>query len=153
MYDFLRRDFYWRSMAANIYNKILLRLDCPRLGIEFRHLSIVELLSLSSPLKFVTINILGPLPRTKYGIQLIMIIIDRYIKVNQAIQITKITSTQLANSSFNNWVTTYGILDLFLSYNGLQYVRNIFTSIYASLRVKKVTKIAYHSEINGLVGQ
>lgn len=79
-----------------------------------------ELYPPAGSFEIVAIYVLGPLPKTRAGRQLIVIRITSYTKRTNAIQITKMTSTQTANVFFNHGITPYRTSDSVLSNKGQQ---------------------------------
>lgn len=68
MYDSLKRKFFWPHILSDCYAVDNGCIECPFMGTKFNHERKLELCPPARPLKFVTIDILGPLPRTKAGI-------------------------------------------------------------------------------------
>lgn len=110
MYYFLRRDFYWPNLIVDVYNTVLFCLHSPWMGTLFRHEHKFELFRATSALKFVLIYILGEIQRTASDNHLMVIISERYSKLTRAIPTTKITSTQVANIFFTNWIISHYFL-------------------------------------------
>lgn len=78
MYNSLRREYYRPNMEADIYNTVRSCTACPRMGTKSRHEPKRKLFPPSGPSEFVGIDLLGPLPRTRFGNQFVFIITERY---------------------------------------------------------------------------
>lgn len=80
---------------------------------------------------------LGLLPRTESGNQYLVIIIDRYSKLNGKLLATNISSTHVAHTVFKHYVIANEIPDFILSQNGQQFVSRCFITFCSYLDVKK----------------
>lgn len=114
----------WHLYSSQSYTK------CPRLGTKFNQHRKLELISPAGTLKFMAIDILESLPRTKAGYQFVVIMTNKYTKLERVIPTAKITSTQVANIFINDWRISYGISNTVFSDNGREFFRKFFTSLW-----------------------
>lgn len=117
IYDSLRRDYNYPHIVKDVHKTALNSSQWPRMGTKLKHQGQLKLLPPVGSLKFLAIDLLWPLPRSKTGNQLVVIMTDRYSKLLRAILTTKITSTQVVHILFYGWVLPYEILDVILSKN------------------------------------
>lgn len=82
---------------------------------KFKYQRQVEPFSPKGPLAFIAIDIIGPLPRTKPGNQVLVIITDCYNKRTRLILTPNLLSTDITHIFLNHWVVPYGIPDIILS--------------------------------------
>lgn len=87
----------------------------------------------------------------KDGNIFVVITDDRYTKHILAMQISYMTSTKIVNTSFKKQVILYEISSTILSDNRYKLVSKIFTSISASLRVRKLAITANYLQPTGKV--
>lgn len=107
----------------------------------------MELLTTPACPEYVTINLPGPLPRTKMSNHVILIIHDPYKRLTRAIQTARATQMQVAHISSNNLVIRYEISCIALSDDGKQFVSIFFTSQCTYLGVEMLTKTVFHTQI------
>ena len=152
MYQSLRRTFYWPSMAMDTYNTVRNCVACAKERISLRkHASFLKLFPAAKPLEFVSIDILGPLPRTTTGFRYLLVITDRYSKLTRTIPLRDVKSVTIAKAFCENWVFQYGPPTYLLSDNGGQFTSKFFQSICSILGTRNLFTAAYHPQTNGQV--
>lgn len=89
----------------------------------------------NGPFKFVAMDILGPLPKTKSGERFIVFITDSYSKLTSAMPMNDTTALLVAACFLNNWVFLYGIPNSILTYNLPQFIAQFFRYVCAILGI------------------
>lgn len=79
------------------------------MGATFTHQRQLQLFPATGPFKFIAVDILGPLPQSRSGNQVMIIITDWYSKLTRTIPTPKLSSTYVAHTFRNDWVIRYGI--------------------------------------------
>lgn len=118
MYDSVRREFDWPHMVSSVYIVVNNCTEFPRMGTKFSHHRKLELFPPDGPLELVAIDILGPLPGIKADRHFIFIVTDRYTKIARAIPTKIVTSTEVTNIFFNDWIVPSRPPNTVLSDNG-----------------------------------
>ena len=109
MYQTLRRTFYWPSMALDGYHTVRLCSSCTSERITLRkHETYLSLFPAQAPLEYVSIDILGPLPKTTDAQRYLLCITDRYSKMVRTIPLKNITAATVAKAFCEHWVFHYG---------------------------------------------
>lgn len=93
-------------------------------------------------------NILGTLPKSTHGNQLILGINARFTKTTRAISLRKTTATDVAMAFLTHCVYPYGLPLYLLTDNGIQVVSKFFLHVCATLGIKHVTTTAHHPQTN-----
>ena len=105
MYKTLRGTFYWPSMALHAYHNVRKCSSCARESITLRkHATYLLLFPAQAPLKYVAIDILGPLSKNTDGHCYLLCITERYSKMVRTIPLKNITATTVANAFCEHWV-------------------------------------------------
>lgn len=152
MYQTLRRTFYWPSMGLDVYNTVRQCVSCAKERISLRkHSSLLKLFPATRPLEFVSIDILGPLPRSSGGHRYLLVITDRYTKFVRTVPLRAITALTVAKAFCEHWVFAYGPPVCLLSDNGGQFTSKFFQSICNVLGTRNLFTTAYHPQTNGQV--
>jgi RNase H-like domain found in reverse transcriptase/Integrase zinc binding domain len=152
MYATLRKSFYWVAMAKDVYQFVAKCPSCTKSRLK-RHnrTSYLKLFPPSSPLEFISLDILGPLPVTKSINKHLVVFGDPYAKVVRAVPVSDICTEKLARVFVLGWVAVYGIPLFLFTDNSAQFVSKLFQTIYRLLGVKQLFTTAYHPSINGQV--
>lgn len=107
MYDTLRRPYYLSHMARRIYRYFEESRDYRS---HWRHSTYQrrrQLLPPVSLLEIVALDILGPLPRTKYYEDFIVLKSDRFYRLSRAISTRETTDAHIAKLFLDTWVMPY----------------------------------------------
>jgi RNase H-like domain found in reverse transcriptase/Integrase zinc binding domain/Integrase core domain len=149
----LRRDFFWPQMAADCEAFVKRCPSCARkeLKCKRRRAKFLKLFPPSGPLEFISIDILGPLPKTKSGHQYLVIIPDRFSKLTRALPVQNVTAETVAIAFFNECRSMYGIPLVLLSDNGPQFASRFFQAVCATVGVEQLFTSTYHPQTNGQV--
>lgn len=109
------------------------------------------LFSSCKPLEFITIDVPGPLPKTKYGNRTIVVTMSRYKKLVRAVPTSKRTSTHAVKVFHENWILRQGGENIVLFDNASPFTRQGFAALCLFLRVKKLGTITYNNQSNGQI--
>jgi hypothetical protein len=64
--------------------------------------------SLSEPLEYVAVDILGPLPKTGHGNRFLLVMTDRFSKLTRTVPLRIITAFTVGKAFCDQWVFVYG---------------------------------------------
>ena len=152
MYQTLRRTFYWPSMALDVFNTVRQCAPCAKERLSLRkHSRFLKLFPAVRPLEFVSIDILGPLTKSKRGNKYLVVMTDRYSKFVQTVPLRNITAWTLAKAFCDHWVFVFGPPKYILSDNGGQFISKFFQSVCNILGTRNLFTTAYHPQTNGQV--
>jgi Integrase zinc binding domain len=99
MFQTIRKTFFWPRIAEDVYETVRQCDLCARNRIsEKRKTNSLKLFPANWPLESVAMDILGPLPRTKHGNRLLLVISDRYSKVTKTVPLRKVTALSVARA-------------------------------------------------------
>lgn len=150
-YNSLRRESHWSHTVRNLWTVVNNCTEHPRVSTEFIHQRKLELIPAAGHLEFVAVDILGQLLRTKADDYFVTIMTDRYTKLTWAWTTTKISSTQVINTFFNDSIAHYEIPDKVLSKNVQQFVSKFFTPLCSYLETIELKTKFFNPQINGQV--
>jgi transposase InsO family protein len=152
MFQTIRRSFFWPQMVEDVAETVRQCDLCARNRIsEKRRTNPLQLFPAKGPLESVAMDILGPLPRTKHGNCLLLVIADRYSKVVKTVPLRTVTALVVARAFFDHWAYTYGPPVSLLMDNGPQFTAKVFQAVCAELGIQKVFTTVYHPQTNGQV--
>lgn len=102
----------------------------------------MRLFSAKQPLESVAFEMLGPLPKTKPGNRLILVIANRFKKLTQDVPLKRTTGLDVTKAFDSHWIFHYGASKEVLSDNGPQFARKLYQNTFMS---------AYHRQTYGQV--
>jgi Integrase zinc binding domain len=109
MYAAMRRRFYWRNMYKEVEETVRHCTVCAKNRVkERKRTSLLKLFPASGPLEFVSMDILGPLPKTEHGNRFLLVISDRFSKLTRTVPMRTITALGVAKAFCDAWVFSYG---------------------------------------------
>lgn len=97
LHDTMRRELYWLHMASIVYIIINDGCDCARNRVSLKRKCHLKRIPAHRPLKFIAMEILGPLPKTNTGNEFIIFITDLYEKLTRAILSMKTIEPHVAS--------------------------------------------------------
>jgi IS30 family transposase len=118
---------------------------------ERKRTSFLKLFPASEPLEYVSLDILGPLPKTEHGNRFLLVITDRFSKLTRTVPLRTISAFVVAQAFCEHWVFVYGPPRYSLTDNGAQFSAKFLLSVCRELGVSKVFTTAYHPQRNGQV--
>jgi Integrase zinc binding domain len=93
MFRSMRKRFFWKHMAADVSETIRQCPVCAKNRVnERKRTSFLKLFPASSPLEYVSMDILGPLPKTEQGNRFLLVITDRFSKLTRTVPLRTIVA-------------------------------------------------------------
>lgn len=152
LYRTLGRDFYWSDMAMDCHATAKVYTSCAKNRIElWKRKRSLKLFPTKEHLKYVSIDILNELIRTKRGYKYLLVITDCFSKLTRTVLLKRILAAVNAHAFIQEWVYVYGPVLILLSGNGNQLVAEFFQDVCRILGVKNVFITTYHQQRNGQV--
>lgn len=110
MSDSMRRYYYWPYMVNDVHQVVKDRTSFEKTkGTKYKHRQHLKLFSANGSLDFISIDLLGPLKKTKNCNQHILVITDRYTQLTRAVPMAKITAKKVSEVFIYSWIVPYGI--------------------------------------------
>lgn len=110
MYNTVRRKVYWPRMAIDVYtmvNNCFYRTYSRAKMMQTVHLKLSQA---SGPLQFISMDVLGPLPKTTSNNQLVVVITVLYSILTRAISNLKTSATHIASIFYDYLIVPFEIL-------------------------------------------
>lgn len=153
MHDILGRDNCRSVMSNAIYSFIENCNERRKEGTWYKPLKTLKLLSETGSFKFISIHILGPLPKRMYGNWFVTVMMDRYCKHTGAETCSRTSATHRLKLFINNRINPDGIIASLLSDRAPRLVSELFSAIGGVPGIKQFIKITYHLQKNGQAGR
>ncbi len=99
MHQTMRRTYYWPYMSMDAYQTVRECVSCQLNRIkERKHTNFCKLFPAVSPLEFICIDILGPLPKTRKGNTYLLVMCDRFSKLTRRQHLKRISTEAVAEA-------------------------------------------------------
>ncbi|GJX58295.1 reverse transcriptase domain-containing protein [Tanacetum coccineum] len=96
-------------------------------------------------------DIVGPLSEGPGSVKYLIVAIDYFTKWMEAKPLATITGKQVVNFTYDNIVCRFGISATIITYNGTQFVNDLFKKWAEKLKIQLITTSVYHPRGNGAV--
>ena len=104
-----------------------------------------------SPLEALSIDILGPLSKTKKGYRFLLVVTDRFTKLTQDIPLRRIDAYTVAIAFVAHWIFKYGPPKTLISENVKQFAEQFFQAVCSLLGLSNIFTSTYNPQTNGQV--
>ena len=152
MYHHVISTYYWPKMAADTYRTVQTCNACARNRVKLRKRTHpLRLFPAQRPLESLSIDILGPLTKTKKGHRFLLVITDRFTKLTQVIPLRRIDAYTVAVAFVEAWIFKYGPPKTLISDNGKQFAAKFFQAVCSLLGLSNIFTSTYHPQTNGQV--
>lgn len=95
--------------------------------------------STARPLGILAFGILRPLAMTNTGVQFTVVMVNRFLKLNETTPTNRTTATTVTTILINDWLGIFGKPFKVLTNNGPQFTSKFFQEICKKLRIKQLT--------------
>ncbi len=147
--------YYWPKLAKDVKKYVFSCNICQRVKVS-RHHSYGEMQALphsNSLWEKVIMNMITGLPSSKHSnsvYDVILMVVDRYIKMTQYISISKtLIAMQLADIFFEKIVCCYKTLKEIVSDRGSIFTSSYWSEVCYQTKMKRQLSTAFHSQTDG----
>lgn len=105
----------------------------------------------TQPFEMISMDIVGPLPKTPRGNKYILTIIDHFTRYAEGVPLREQTAEETAKGLMSAVITRHGIPLRLLTDQGRNFVSALFKGLCHRLGIRKLQTTAYHPESNGVV--
>ena len=152
MYHHVRSTYYRPQMAADIYRTVRTSNACAKNRVKLRKRTLpLQLFPAQRPLESLSIDILGPLTKTKKGHRFMLFITYRFTKLMQVIPLKRIDVYTVAVALDEAWILKYEPQKTLISDNGKQFAAKFFQAVCSLLGLSNIFTSTYHPQTNGQI--
>lgn len=149
-YQRIRQKFYWPKMKADIgryINKCNICIQHKAEQIKPAGLLLPNSIS-EQPWRKVSIDIVGPLPRSNQGHKYILVILDTFSKFPLVFPLRSATTKQICKIFLNNVILFFGAPEVLELDNGVQFTSREFKNLCNDFNIKLSYNPVYHPQAN-----
>ena len=103
------------------------------------------------PFQCVSMDTMGPFPRTTNGNRYILVFVDYLSRYTKIVPVKDRTSTSVAEALKHRIITPHGCPQTLLSDNALEFTSELFRRLCEFYQIKKVNIVAHKPSSNSLV--
>ena len=104
-----------------------------------------------APMERVHLDFLGPLPKTKYGNEFVLMMVDQFTKWVECIPLPTQTAEETARAAVNHFFSRFGFPFQIFSDQGRHFESKLFTELCKALHIHKARTTPYRPSSNGQV--
>jgi hypothetical protein len=148
----IRLAYYWARMSSQVarYCKVCDGCTGRKTG-KRKFRAPLQSYKAGAPWVRVSVDLMGPLTKTKKGNKYIMVVTDQFSKWTEAYAIKNKEAVTVAKHFTDNWCNTNGPPRILHSDQGNEFTADVFVRMCKLLGIDKTRTSAYHPEGNGQV--
>lgn len=105
----------------------------------------------TQPFEMVSLDIVGPFPRSGRGNKYLLTFIDHLTRYTEAIAIPEQTAEATAKAFVEKIITRHGVPHRLLTDQGRNFVSGLFKDVCKTLGITKLQTTPYHPQSNGML--
>ena len=152
MYYHIRKVYYWPHLAADVAATVRNCHSCARNRVKRRrHTNYLKPFNVTKRFEYVSIDILGPMPKSRRCKRFLLVITDRLSKVTAVVPLRNVNAYSTAVAFWEAGIFKCGPPRTLLSDNGKQFASRFFLSVCRLLSVTNAFISTYHPPGNGQI--
>lgn len=149
-YDMLKSCYYWEGMKSNVQLYLNSCLECSQFKNLPKRFSFV-LNDVTSPFHCVSIDIVGPLPKSLHSNQYIIVAINLFTKWVEALTVNNISSITTPLFIYNYIIFCHGCPYSILSDNSKNFIADTIKTLLKLMGINQIFTVPYSPSSNGTV--
>lgn len=149
-FQFVKKKYSWNNLFLDVKNYVDNCKQCMQNKPKPEN-TLPQMISKSNlaPGEFISVDIVGKLPRSIDGKFFLLTIIDHYSRYFEAIPLHNTTSFTIIKA-LNNYFARFGLPKIILSDNGSYFISSIFKQFFKQLNIEHRFSSIYFPRSNGV---
>ena len=149
----IRAEMWWPGMDQDIEDHVKACTVCARCTKKgvLPTAPLQQLPLPTRPAERVHVDLYGPLKNPRGKKNFICTITDAFTKMVALAAVEQKTAQEVTDAIYNNWITIYGVPDILVSDNGLEFANDISKRLWEKLGVDHRKTAPYHPQANAQV--
>ena len=150
--NLISKNYFWKHCRRDA-KEFVLNCDVCQLsrGNVMKHVPLELYPSDLMPFQCVSMDKMGPFPRTTNGNRYILVFVDYLSRYTEIVPVKDRKSTSVAEALRRRILTPHGCPQTLLSDNALEFTSELFRKLCEYYQIKKVNIVAHKPSSNGLV--
>ena len=146
----IQQRYYWPRMGPEVREYIRECGTCKEIKAPFTAVQpeMGQSRTTGAPWQMISVDYIGPLPRSKRGNQHLLVVLDVFSKYVMLIPVRRLSSASLCASLREQWFNRHGSPEILLSDNGSTFVSKEFSRFLKETNVTHWLNSRYHSQAN-----
>lgn len=143
--------YYWPKMKVDISKYIRSCFICQGSKVEskLRPGLMGKQKSISYPFQLISVDLIGPLPKSSKGNTMLLVVTDWFTKFVQLLPLRKATAVSICKFLENDVFLLFGVPQIIMVDNGPQFRGGVFQKLIDRYRVQKIWyNASYHPQVN-----
>lgn len=146
----IQKRYYWPKMGPNIRSYIQVCTMCKEIKAPFVAVTpeMGNMRQASRPWQIISIDFVGPLPRSRKGNQHLLVITDYFSKWVMIQPVRKLDSSAVCEILKDQWFYRNSVPEIIITDNGSTFVSKIFKELLDRFKITHWLNSRYHSQAN-----
>lgn len=147
----IRNRYVWGTMARDVAKVLRTCSQCWQQAKDGARMLPYRTLPRGWPGEVIAMDLFGPLPVTRTGFSLILVIVDHFSRWVDLTALRRAEALDVVNILKERWIPQHGVPRLILSDNGPQFIAEILERLCKSIGARKIFSTPYHPQGNSVV--
>jgi len=150
--ELIQQDFFWTTMRQDVKKHVEGCISCNQRKTNYQPpVALQENTFPPTPWGRISLDIVGPLNRTKNNNKYLLTCVDYLTRYPECIPLPDIRAETVAKAFVENIICRFGTPQELLTDCGSQFVGKLFQEICQLLKIKKLKTTPYHPSGNGVI--
>lgn len=141
--------YYWPGLSRDVSRYVHNCHSCQQYKVSQQKPAGEMLLRVpEEPWATICMDFVGPLPRSKHGNTMLLVIVDRFTKWVELVPLRKATAEKLVNSFRERILARFGVPKVVITDNGSQFTSRVFQKYLDSIGVRQQYTAPYTPQEN-----
>lgn len=146
----IQKRFYWPKMGSTIRSYIQACTTCKEIKAPFVAVTpeMGKMRQASYPWQIISIDFVGPLPRSRKGNQHLLVITDYFSKWVMLHPVRKLDSSAMCGVLKEQWFYRNSVPEIIITDNGSTFIAKVFKDLLDQFGITHWLNSRYHSQAN-----
>lgn len=147
-WDALKRDVWWQNQHRDVKRVVRACQICQKSKVSIIHSPPLESIVTNSPNEIHSLDLYGPLPRSRGGVAYLLVCLDLFSKLVSLYPLKKATSKSIINALFKYHFPRVGVPAAILSDHGTQFISASWNNFLGKHNIKSIKSSVRHPSSN-----